>query len=124
MNHSPYCLPITKLFIDIEARTGFQRVQVVMAHDDSAWITLLQFPEQTEHRPLLCLGARVGRIAADVESALIAHSDGVLVMVLAVCAHHVFRSSHFQRSVPSDHVVVAYAKVKTSLAVPRIYLCC
>ena len=95
-----------------------------MSYNDSAWVTPFQFLEQTEHRLLLCLCPRVGGIAPRIESALIAHPDGVLVMVLAVCAHHVFRSSHFQRSVPSDDVVVAYAEVKTSLAVPRIYLCC
>ena len=82
----------------IEAGTGLHGVQVVMAYDEGAGIALFQFQEQLPQSLSLCLGASVGRLSVAVESALVAHTYRVFVVSLAVCPHHIFRSSHFARS--------------------------
>jgi hypothetical protein len=64
----------------------------------------------------------VGGLTADVEAALVAHADGVLVVVLAVGADHPFWSAELYLSVTTDDVVVADAELPASLSVPRVYL--
>ena len=67
---------------------------------------------------------RVGGLTADVQATLVAHADGVAVVVQAVGTDHVFRSAGLYLSVTTDDVVVAYAEVETPVAMPRIYLSC
>ena len=45
-----------------------------MAYDEGAGVALLQCLQQPPERFLLCLGARVGGLAADVKPALVAHA--------------------------------------------------
>ena len=82
----------------IKAGTGLHGVQVVMTYDEGTGIALFQFQEQLPQSLSLCLGASVGRLSVVVESALVAHTYRVFVVSLAVCPHHIFRSSHFARS--------------------------
>ena len=97
-------------------------VQVVMSYDHSAGVTLMQVFEQLSHRHFLRLGTRVGRSASDIKPTLVADAYRVGIVVLAVSTDHVLSTAWLNRSVTSDHVVVADAEVETSLAMPCIYL--
>ena len=97
-------------------------VKVVMTYDHCAGVALVQVFEQLSHRNFLCLGTRVGRSASDIKPTLIADAYRVGIMVLAVGTDHIFRTAWLNRSVTTDHVVVADAEVETSLAMPRIDL--
>ena len=98
------------------------RIQVVMTDDHGFGIARVQFLKQFSHGSLLSLGARVGGLTADVEPALVADAYRVGIMVLAVGTDHPFRTAWLYRSVTTDHVVVAYAEVEPSLAMPCIDL--
>ena len=78
----------------------------------------MQVFEQQPERHLLSLGTRVGGLTADVEPALVADAYRVGVVVLAVGADHVFRTSQFDISVTTDDVVVADAELPALLPVP------
>ena len=97
-------------------------VKVVMTYDHCAGVALVQVFEQLSHRNFLCLGTRVGRSASDIKPTLVADAYRVGIMVLAVGTDHIFRTAWLNRSVTSDHVVVADAEVETSLAMPCIDL--
>jgi len=107
----------------IEAGTRFEGVEVVMTDDEGIGVVDLQGAEQTQQCLLLCLGARVGRLTAGVESALVADAYRVGVVVLAVGTDEIFRSTCFYLSVTTDDVVVADAEVEAPLAMPCVYLC-
>ena len=102
-------------------------VQVVMPDYHGAGVALVQFLEQPAHGLLLCLGARVGRLTADVQTTLVTNTYRVLVVVLAcyvaVGADHPFRSSQLYCSVTTDDVVVADA-LESSAFMPLLYLLC
>ena len=97
-------------------------IQVMMTDNHGAGIALVQFLKHSSHGSLLRLGARVGGLAADIKSALVADADRVGVVVLAVGTDHPFRTAWLYRSVTTDHVVVADTEVETSLVMPRVYL--
>ena len=97
-------------------------VQVVMTQNDGTRITRVQFLKQSSHGSLLRLSARVGGLTADVKPTLVADADRVGIVVHAVGTNHPFRTAWFYRSVTTDHVVVAYAEVEASLAMPRVDL--
>ena len=93
-----------------------------MPYDQGAGVTLEQVVEQSPHGCLLFCRARVGGLTADVEPALVADADRVAVVVQAVGADHPFRATWLDRSVTTDHVMVADAEVETPLAVPGVDL--
>ena len=95
-----------------------------MAYDEGAGVALLQFLQQPPEGLPLCLGACVGGLTADVQPALVADAYRVGVVVPAVGAREPFRSSRLDLSVPTDHVVVAYAELPALAAMPRIDLRC
>ena len=97
-------------------------VQVMMPDDQGAGVTLVQFFEQLLHRSLLFSRTRIGGLTADVQPALVANADRVGIVVQAVGADHPFWATWLNRSVTTDHVVVADAEVETSLAMPSINL--
>ena len=74
-------------------------IQVMMTDNHGAGIALVQFLKQSSHGSLLRLGARVGGLAADIKSALVADADRVGIMVLAVGTDHPFRTAWLYRSV-------------------------
>ena len=97
-------------------------IQVVVTDDHGAGIALVQFLKQSSHGSLLSLGACVSGLTADIKPALVADADRVGIMVHAVGTDHPFRTAWLYRSVTTDHVVVAYAEVEASLAMPCIDL--
>ena len=97
-------------------------VQVAVTDNHGFGISSVQFLKQFSHSSLLRLGAGVGGLTADVEPALVADADRVGIVVLAVGTDHPFRTAWLYRSVTTDHVVVAYAEVEASLAMPRVDL--
>ena len=96
----------------------------MVAYNHGAGVTPVEIFEQLSHGSLLFSGTRVGGLTADVEPTLIADANRVGVMVLAVGTDHPFRPSGLDCSVTTDHVVVADAEVKTSLAMPCVDLRC
>ena len=95
-------------------------VQVVMPDDQGAGVTLVQLFEQLSHRSLLFSCARIGGLTADVEPTLVADADRMGIMVQAVGTDHPFWAAWLNRSVTTDHVVVADAFVMSVFAMPLI----
>jgi len=89
-----------------------------MTNDQGAGVTLVQVVDQSPQRSLLFSRARVGGLTADVEPAFVADADRMGIVVHAVGADHPFRATWLDRSVTTDHVMVADAEVETPLAVP------
>ena len=94
----------------------------MMTYDHCAGVALVQVFEQLSHRHFLRLGTRIGRITPDIKPTLVADAYRVGIVVLAVGTDHVLRTAWLNRSVTTDHVVVADAEVETSLAMPCIDL--
>ena len=113
----------TKLFHHIEAGTGFLGIEVMMPNNQGAGVTLMKILKQSPHRRLLFSRARVGGLTADVEPAFVADADRMGVVVQTVRTYHPFRTTWFNLSVTTDHVVVADA-LKLSVLMPLIYLLC
>jgi len=107
----------------VDAGTVFLRIEVVVAHDAGPRISLVQFFQQHAHGEFLSRSAGVGRIAPDVEPALVADADRVGVVVLAVGTDDGLGASWLYLSVTTDDVVVADGLPPASL-VPGIYLRC
>ena len=93
-----------------------------MTYDHCAGVTQVQVFEQLTHGSLLRSRARVVGLTAGIKSPFVADADGVGIVMMpfyvAVGADHPFRATWLDRSVTTDHVVVADAEVKTSFAVP------
>ena len=116
-------LKVCVRFHRIEAGAIAVMTEVAMAHDQGAGVTLAEILEQQSHALLLLSRARVVRLTADVEPALVADADRMGVVVQTVGAYHPFRSTGLDRSVTTDHVVVADAKlIMAVFAVPGINL--
>ena len=94
----------------------------MVSYDHGAGVTPVEIFEQLSHGSLLLSGTRVGGLTADVEPALIADTDRVGIVVLAMGTNHPFRPSGLDRSVTTDHVVVTDAEVEPPLAMPGIDL--
>ena len=90
----------------------------MMTYNQSLRVATVQVLEQSAHSSLLFIGTRVGGLTADVEPALVADAYRVGVVVQAVGTCQPFRTAWLNRSVTTDHVVVADAEVETPLAVP------
>ena len=93
-----------------------------MSQDQGAGVTPVEVFEQLSHGSLLFGSTRIVGLTADVEPALVADANRVGIMVHAVGTDHPFRSSGLDRSVTTDHVVVANASVESPFAVPCIDL--
>ena len=93
-----------------------------MAYDQGAGVTPVEIFEQLSHGSLLCWSTRIGGLTADVKPALVADADRVGVVVHAVGTDHPFWTSWLNRSVTTDHVVVADTELPAPLAMPRIDL--
>ena len=107
----------------IEAGAVAVVTEVTMPHDQGAGVTLVEILEQLSHRRLLRCRTRVVGLTADVEPALVADADRVGIVVQTVGTHHPFRAAWLNRSVTTDHVVVADAKlIMAVFAVPGINL--
>ena len=107
----------------IETGTFLPGVQVVVSYDHGAGIASVELFEQCAHGSLLCRGARVGGLTADIEPTLVADADRVGIVVHAVGTDHPFRTAWLYRSVTTDHVVVADTQFPMVVtAVPRVYL--
>ena len=88
-----------------------------------AGVAPMEVFEQLSHGSLLFSRSRVGGLTADVQTALVANANRVAVVVHAVGADLLFRTSWLYLSVTTDYVVVADTEVEASFPVPRINLC-
>ena len=91
-----------------------------MPNYQGAGVTLVQLFEQLPHRSLLLSCARIDGLTADVQPALVANADRVGIVVQAVGADHPFRTTWLNRSVTTDHVVVADAFIMSVFAMPLV----
>jgi hypothetical protein len=105
-----------------DAGTILLGVQVVMTYDHGAGVTPVKLFEQSSHGSLLHVRSRIGGLTADIQPALVADTDRVGVVVLAMGTDHPFRTAWLYRSVSSDYVVVADAELPALSAMPRVYL--
>ena len=86
----------------------FSRIQVTMTHNQRFRITGMQILQQTSQRTLLCLRSGVaGSLAVSSQSPYVSHPDGMSVMVLAMCPHHLLWPTRLNGAVRRNHVVVA-----------------
>ena len=98
-------------------------IQVMMTYNHRFGVTAVEFLKQSSHGSLLSFSACVVGLTADVEPALVADADRVGIMVYAVGPDHPFRTTWLNRSVTTDHVVVADTKFPMVIAaVPRVDL--
>ena len=104
-----------------EAGARLAGIQVVMTHYQGAGVCPVQILQQPAECSLLRLGARVGRLAADVQTALVADAYRVGVVVHAVGTDHLLWASRLYLSVTTDHVVIAYT-LPSLLPVPAVDL--
>ena len=95
----------------IEAGAVAVVTEVAMPDDQGVGVTFAEIFEQQSHALLLLSRARVGRLTADIESPFVADADRMGVVVQTVGADHPFRATGLDRSVTTDHVVVANAKL-------------
>ena len=84
-------------------------LQFAVADDLGIGIVLLQGAEQREESFFLSRSAGVGGAAFLVETALVADTDGMGVVVAGMGADHLFGAAEVQLSVAGDVVVVAAA---------------
>ncbi len=93
-----------------------------MPYDHSAGVALVEILEQLPHGLLLRSRTGVVGLTAGIKSPLIADANrmGIVMMPfdVAVGADHPFQATWLNRSVTTDHVVVADAEVETSITVP------
>ena len=104
-------LKVCVRFHRIEAGAVAVVTEVAMPDDQGTGVTLVEIFEQLSHRRLLRSRTRVVGLTADVEPALVADADRMGVVVQTVGADHPFRATGLDRSVTTDHVVVANAKL-------------
>ena len=90
------------------------RVEVMMSEDEGARIALLELAKQCEHCAPLGHGARVLRSAVGIKTTLVAYSDGVGVVSLAVGTYAIDVASLVYLAVARDVVVIA------DVAVPAV----
>jgi len=91
-----------------------------MPYNQGAGVTPMQIFEQSSHGSLLFSRARVVGLTADVEPALVADADRMGVVVQAVGTDHPFRATWLNRSVTTDHVVVADTLIMSVFAMPPV----
>ena len=93
---------------NIEARTVLSDIrQVAMAQDLGIGIIHAQAMQQFLHRHLLCQGTGVGGMAVRVESALIADTYGVGVVVAGMSPCDALRPAGIEGAVLGDVIVIA-----------------
>ena len=93
---------------NIEARTVLSDIrQVAMAQDLGIGIIYAQAMQQFLHRHFLCQGTGVGGMAVRVESALIADTYGVGVVVAGMSPCDAFRPAGIEGAVLGDVIVIA-----------------
>ena len=128
---SPF--PLLRLQISIfaydilDAGARLRGVEVMVTYDAGAGVTPVQVFKEPSHGSLLLGCPCVDFFTTGIQTALIAHTDAVLVVVLpfdvTVGADHPFRPARFYASVTTDDVVVADA-LKSPVLMPVIYFLC
>ena len=93
-----------------------------MPDDQGTGVTFVEILEQLPHSILLLSRTRVVGLTAGIQSPFVANADGMGIVVQTVGTDHPFRPTGLDRSVTTDHVVVADAEVEPPLAMPGIDL--
>lgn len=100
----------------IKAWAGFG-CEVAVAVDGGSWVAVFEFGEEPDEGGFLCRGARIGRVAAAVETATVGDADGVRIVVKAVRSRLVFGATGEDVTGLVDEVMIAYG-VPPPLLVP------
>ena len=93
--------------MNIEAGTGLEGIQIMMTHNQGTGIAFMQLLQQHLHGTFLHLRTRIFGTSLSVESALVAHADGVFVVVPAVSANLLLGAPRPDHSFAVDIVMVA-----------------
>ena len=93
--------------MNIEAGTGLEGIQIMMTHNQCFGVALLQIFKQHLHGTFLRLRTGILGTPLSVESALVAHADGVLVVVPAVSANLLLRPPRPDHTFAVDIIMVA-----------------
>ena len=103
---------------NIEARTVLSDIrQVAMAQDLGIGIIHAQAMQQFLHRHFLCQGTGVGGMAVRVESALIADTYGVGVVVAGMSPCDALRPAGIEGAVLGDVIVIADTPIRDKIAI-------
>lgn len=94
----------------------------VVTYDKSIGIVFLQVFQQLAHRLFLFWSTGVGRLAVSIQSAFIADADGVLVVLVAVCSHHLQWATVLHRAVTTYHIVIAATILPSASQMPLVDL--
>lgn len=106
----PLGLQICIFSSGIETWTGFQRIQVMMPYNQSGRIALVQCCQEGSKRNALFGRSGVLRSSpVGSQSAYIAYTDTMTVVVYAMRAGHLRWTSGFYRSVRGNHIMIATA---------------
>lgn len=99
----------------IKARTGFERVEIVVPHYERLRIIAMQAVKQCAKCCFLrgCTG--VGRTTCGIKSALVTDTNGVAIVVFAMRAHGLFASARIHFALAGDVVMIANV-AKTTVA--------
>ena len=93
--------------MNVEAGTILEGIEVMVTHNQGAGIAFMEIFEEHCHGAFLRLRTRVLGSSLAVETALVAHTDAVTVVVLAVGANLLLGSPRPDHSFAVDIVVVA-----------------
>ena len=105
--HTPRDPSLREGLPDVIPRALLPRIEITMPHNQRLGVALLQIFKQHFHGTLLRLCTCVFGTTLSVESALVAHADGVLVVVLAVSANLLLRPPRPDHTFAVDIVMVA-----------------
>ena len=90
----------------VEARAGLHCVEHVVANDNGLRVVSVPLFKQRTHGSLLSLGADVDKATLCVMPAFVADANGVMVVVLAMCANHLNWMTYFDSSDAANHIVI------------------
>ena len=104
----------------VKARTGFQRVQIPMSHDQGLWELPTQFTEQiVQGLPLRYRPGVHGSLTVAGESPDVAYPDAVPVVALAVSTYLLDGSALLDRTIGRYDKVIA-TTIPTERAMPVV----
>ena len=105
-----YIIKRAVLVDDVEAgAVGLLGVEVGVGYNQGLGVTAVQILQEMKERRALGGRAGVLGLAVEPQAPDVAHSDGVTVVVPAVCAHHLDGASGLHGAVGGDDVMIATA---------------
>ena len=115
-------LQVSVFRLCVEAWTRFHGGEHIVTGNHGFRELDMQMLQEFLHSALLCLSAGVFGFPLSVKPALVANADAVLVVILAMCTHHLYGPASLYRTIPSHYVVIATAVLPSACVVPTVNL--